>query len=151
MAAGRVRPSVEKRLAKLHKPSGRRFKPTSWRWRMELTTSSSMRFSRRILAETRQAPSNSRTSSQSFVDRWCNNNRPLQSMPAVPIEESITNEHPVCPECGHNFKSLRRASWVSPSTNPQTVSQQMGGYLRSIRWYRQALPPFARGKRVKTC
>ena len=51
---------------------------------------------------------------------------PKPAMPAVPIEESITDEHLVCLECGRHFKTLRRHLGSHHQLTPEQYRRKWG-------------------------
>ena len=51
---------------------------------------------------------------------------PQPAIPAVPIEESITNEHLVCLECGRHFKTLKRHLGSHHQLTPEEYRHKWG-------------------------
>ena len=51
---------------------------------------------------------------------------PQPATPAVPIEESIMDEHLVCLECGHHFKTLMRHLGSHHQMTPEQYRHKWG-------------------------
>ena len=75
---------------------------------------------------------------------------PQPAMPAVPIEESVTDEHLVCLECGRCFKTLMRHLGSHHQLTPKQYRHKWG-LSPKYRWYRKTSPPFAHRQRGKAC
>ena len=49
-----------------------------------------------------------------------------QGAPAVPVNKSVADDHLVCLECGHKFKSLKRHLKTSHGLSPDEYRERWG-------------------------